>query len=112
MAPEDQAKMTFITTWGVFVCTVMWFGFRNAPSTFQRDMSEIFGPFLIDFMRIFLDDLSVFGSREKHLEHLRLCLRRCCEVSFSLLSAPLRFEVANFWGTLSHRKALQWTQTK
>lgn len=77
MASEDQAKTEFVTTWGVFVCTVMWFGLCNVPSTFQRDMFKIFGPFLIDFMRIFLDDLSVFGSREKHLEHLRLCLQRC-----------------------------------
>ena len=34
MAPEDQAKTAFITAWGVFVCTVMWFGLRNSPSTF------------------------------------------------------------------------------
>ena len=44
MALEDQAKTTFITTWEVFVCIVMWFGLWNAPTTFQRDMHEILGP--------------------------------------------------------------------
>lgn len=60
MAPKDHAKTVFITAWGVFICTVMWFGLRNAPLTFQRDMYEIFGPYLTDFMRVFLDDPSVF----------------------------------------------------
>ncbi|MCO5573038.1 hypothetical protein L7F22_026803 [Adiantum nelumboides] len=73
MAQEDQAKTAFIIAWGVFACTVMWFGLRNAPSTFQRDMFEIFGPYLTDFMRIFLDDLSVFGAQQEHLKHVRLC---------------------------------------
>lgn len=66
------------------MCTVMWFGLRNVPSTFQRAMNEIFAPFLTDFMRIFLDDLSVFGSVDQHLQHLRLCFEHCREVSFSL----------------------------
>ncbi|MCO5587643.1 hypothetical protein L7F22_041594 [Adiantum nelumboides] len=62
MAQEDQAKTAFITAWGVFACTILWFGLQNALSNFQRDMFEIFGPYLTDFMRIFVDDLSVFGA--------------------------------------------------
>ena len=45
MAFTDQPKTAFITAWGVFACTVMWFGLRNAPGTFQRDMQQICGPF-------------------------------------------------------------------
>ncbi|MCO5612731.1 hypothetical protein L7F22_067000 [Adiantum nelumboides] len=67
MAQEDQAKTTVITAWGVFPCIVMWFVLLNAPSTFQRDMFEIFGPYLTDFMRIVLEDLSVFGEKLEHL---------------------------------------------
>ncbi|MCO5613451.1 hypothetical protein L7F22_067727 [Adiantum nelumboides] len=74
MAQEDRAKTTFITAWGVFACTVMWFGLRNASSVFQRDKFEIFDPYLTDFMRIFLDDLSVFGAQ---LEQLWLCFLKC-----------------------------------
>ncbi|MCO5564939.1 hypothetical protein L7F22_018609 [Adiantum nelumboides] len=93
MAQEDQAKIAFITAWGVFACTVMWFGLRNDPSTFQRDMFEIFGPYLTDFMRIFLDDLSVFGAQLEHLNHLRLCCLKCREVSFSLNPLKCAFAV-------------------
>ncbi|MCO5595991.1 hypothetical protein L7F22_050043 [Adiantum nelumboides] len=93
MAHEDQAKTIFITAWGVFACTVMWFGLRNAPSTFQRDMSEIFGPYLTDFMRIYLDDLSVFGSQQEHLKHMRLCFLKCREVHFSLNLLKCAFAV-------------------
>ena len=56
-------------------------------------MYEIFGPFMTDFMRIFLDDLSVFGALCKHLGHLRLCLQRCREVSFSLNPLKCAFVV-------------------
>ena len=36
MALEDWEKTTFITKWGVFVATMMMFGLKNAPTTFQR----------------------------------------------------------------------------
>ena len=75
------------------MCTVMWFGLRNAPATFQRDMIQIFGPYLTDFMRIFLDDLSVFGAKREHLSHLRLCFLKCWEVHFSLNPLKCAFAV-------------------
>ncbi|MCO5571476.1 hypothetical protein L7F22_025216 [Adiantum nelumboides] len=84
MAQEDQAKIAFIMARRVFACTVMWFGLRNAPSTFQRDMFEIFGPYLTHFMWIFLNDLSVFGAQLEHLKQLQLCFLKCWEVNFSL----------------------------
>ncbi|MCO5571412.1 hypothetical protein L7F22_025152 [Adiantum nelumboides] len=93
MAHEDQSKITIITAWGVFACTVMWFGLWNAPSTFQRDMFEIFVPYLINFMRIFLDDLSVFGAQLEHLKHLRLCFLKCRKVNFSLNPLKCAFAV-------------------
>lgn len=49
---------------------IMWFGLHNAPSTFQCTVQEIFGLYLTEFMRIFLDDLSVFGRMILHLGQL------------------------------------------
>ena len=72
---------------------MMWFGLRNALATFQRDMIQIFGPYLTDFMRIFLDDLSVFGAQREHLSHLRLCFLKCQEVHFSLNPLKCAFAV-------------------
>ena len=31
----------------------------------------------MDFMRIFMDDFSVFGDQSNHLDHLQKCLERC-----------------------------------
>lgn len=77
MAPKDMDKTAFITEWGVFVATVMMFGLKNAPATFQRMVQEIFYDYLTDFMKVFVDDFSVAGERAKHLFHLKLCLQRC-----------------------------------
>ena len=32
---------------------------------------------MTDFMQIFMDDLSVFGKRDDHLDYLRKCFERC-----------------------------------
>ena len=37
---EDEWKTAFITRWGLFETTVMYFGFSNAPATFQKMMNK------------------------------------------------------------------------
>ena len=77
MAPEDQQKTAFITEWGVFLAIVMMFRLKTAPATFQRMVQEIFYDYLTNFMKVFVDDLSVIREKAKHLFHFRLCLQRC-----------------------------------
>ena len=77
MAPEDVHKTAFITEWGAFAYTVMSFGLKNGPPSFSWVANKTFEPYLSDFMRVFMDDFSVFGKKDMHLEHLRLCLTRC-----------------------------------
>ena len=62
VAPEDQPKTCFITEWGAYATRVMSFGLMSAPSTFQRGVMTIFAEFLNDFMKVFLDDFSIYGS--------------------------------------------------
>jgi len=40
---EDEWKTAFITRQGLFEVTVMYFGFSNAPATFQNMMNDILG---------------------------------------------------------------------
>jgi len=40
---EDEWKTAFITRQGLFEVTVMYFGFSNAPATFQNMMNNILG---------------------------------------------------------------------
>lgn len=84
MAPEDEAKTAFITEWGAFVFTVMSFGLKNGPSSFSEVAAKVFEPYLNDFMRVFIDDFSVFGSKAMHLNHLRMCLTRARMFRMSL----------------------------
>ena len=86
MAPEDRDKTAFITKWGVFVATVMMFGLKNAPATFQRMVQEIFYDYLTDFMKVFVDDFRVAGERAKHLQ-------RCRDTRLKLNPAKCAFAV-------------------
>jgi hypothetical protein len=67
----DEWKTAFITRRGLFEATVMYFGFSNAPATFQSMMNNILG----DLIRkgqvmVYLDDILIFGNDEK--EHRKL----------------------------------------
>ena len=93
MALKDRDKTAFITEWGVYASTVMNFGLKNAPPTFQKWVMEIFGPYLTSFMKVFLDDFSVSGKKEDHLKHLRLCFEKCRESRLSLNPAKCAFAV-------------------
>ena len=60
---EDQWKAAFITPMGLFEPTVMFFGFCNAPPTFQAFMNHIFTDMLPEkwlkiFYRKFIPDFS------------------------------------------------------
>lgn len=67
----DEWKTAFITKRGLFEATVMYFGFSNAPGTFQAMMNTI----LSDLIRkgqvmVYLDDILIFGNDKK--EHRKL----------------------------------------
>jgi hypothetical protein len=84
IAPEDRYKTAFITDWGAFVWVVMPFGSKNAQPTYQRAVNQAFKEYLGDFMKLFLDDLSVYSTTKTHLDKLRKCFTKCCEFGISL----------------------------
>jgi len=61
----------FITRQGLFEATVMYFGFSNAPVTFQSIMNNILGDLIcIRLVIVYLDDILIFGTYLK--EHRQL----------------------------------------
>ena len=70
VAEEDLHKTAFITEWGAFVYTVMSFRLKNGPPSFNFVAQKVFEPYLQDFMRVFVDDFSIFGAKDQHLMHL------------------------------------------
>ena len=56
----------------------MPFGLTNAPATFQRLMSHAFKEYLRDFLEVYMDDLCIHsGTRDQHVEHLKLIFQKC-----------------------------------
>ncbi|WZY99804.1 hypothetical protein YC2023_072133 [Brassica napus] len=83
--PDDQEKTTFICPYGTFTYRRMPFGLCNAPATFQRCMMSIFTDMIEDFMEVFMDDFSVYGSDFKScLDNLCKVLERCEEKNLVL----------------------------
>lgn len=69
IAEEDKEKTAITTPFGLYEFNVMSFGLRNAPSTFQRFITEVL--FGLDFVFPYLDDVLVASaSEEEHKEHL------------------------------------------
>ena len=57
---EDQWKAAFITPFGLFEPTIMFFGFCNAPPTFQAFMNHIFADMIAErWLKIYMDDLGI-----------------------------------------------------
>nr|GEW62240.1 reverse transcriptase domain-containing protein [Tanacetum cinerariifolium] len=81
----DQEKTTFTCLYGTFAYRRMPFGLCNAPGTFQRCMMMIFHDMIEKTMKIFMDDLSVFGdSFSSCLSHLDSMLQRCEDTNLVL----------------------------
>ena len=77
VAPEDKEKTTFTCPYGTFAYRRMPFDLCNAPATFQRCIMFIFSDMVEDFIEIFMDDFSIFGSSfDTCLHNLDLVLNR------------------------------------
>ncbi|GJT29038.1 reverse transcriptase domain-containing protein [Tanacetum coccineum] len=76
--PNDQEKTIFTCPFGTYAYRRMPFGLCNAPATFQRCMLAIFHDMIEESVKIFMDDLSVFGnSFDTCLNNLDKMLQHC-----------------------------------
>ena len=67
---KDQWKAAFITPMGLFEPTVMFFGFCNAPPTFQAFMNHIFADMLPEkWLKIYMDDMGIHTKDDVTLHH-------------------------------------------
>ncbi|RWU04784.1 hypothetical protein EA138_14315 [Anoxybacillus flavithermus] len=61
MKEGDEWKTALITSNGLYEAVVMYFGFCNAPSTFQHMMNAILGDLIREGkVIVYLDDILVF----------------------------------------------------
>lgn len=70
--PADRDKTTVVTPFGKYRFTVMPFGLRNAPATFQHAMDNLFHEYQ-DFIFVYIDDVAIFSRTwAEHVRHIRL----------------------------------------
>jgi hypothetical protein len=62
----------------------MPFGVKNGPPTYQRVVTKAFHKYIDVFMKIFLDDFTIFNDMSIHLEKLIKCFLKCKEYGISL----------------------------
>jgi hypothetical protein len=62
----------------------MPFRVKHEPPTYQREVTKAFCEYIDVFMKIFLDDFTVFSDLYTHLEKLRKCFLKCKEYGISL----------------------------
>lgn len=83
--PEDVWKTAFATIVGTFASNVMQQGDCNAPSTFQRFITNLFRDFIGKFVYAYLDDIFIFSeSIEDHQDHIRQVIERLREAKMEL----------------------------
>ena len=67
---EDQWKAAFITPLGLFEPTVMFFGFCNAPPTFQAFMNHICSDMIVEkWLKVYMDDMGIHTKDDLPLCH-------------------------------------------
>lgn len=67
-----------------FVWVVMPFGLKNVSPMYQRVVNKIFKHYLDNFMKLFLDDFTIFSDLDIHLPKLQWCCKKCQEYMISL----------------------------
>ena len=94
-AKQDVQKTAFWTHEGLYEFMVLPFGLIDAPAAFPREMRAIFNH--LPFVLVYLDDILVSSSSEKHQGHLRKVLEllkeqklyaKLSKCSFSLTRKP------------------------
>jgi hypothetical protein len=76
----------------------MPFGVKNGPPTYQRAITKAFCNHIDVFMKIPLDDFTIFNDLSTHLEKLKKCFLKCKEFNISLNPNKCAFMV--FLGTI------------
>jgi len=85
MEPDDKEKTAFNTKHGKFHWTVMPFGLKNAPATFQQLMDEVLGPMKWKTAAVFINDICIFSKTFlEHMDHLQELFNRLREANLKL----------------------------
>ena len=107
MAEEDQEKITFITSQGLYCYKVMPFGLKNAGATYQRSVSQMFSKQIGRNVEVYVNDMLIKSKKEKdHLDNLRETFNTLRQYSMKLNPSKCAFGVSSrkfLWFMVSQR---------
>lgn len=90
LSERAQEIASFVTPSGLYSYTVMPFGLKNAPATFQRLMNRVCAG--LKGSSPYLDDLIVFSdSWQSHLERIRALFERLADAQLTINLAKCEF---------------------
>ncbi len=70
-ASNKQTVSAFTTSFGLCEYTVLCFGLRNAPATFQSVINDVLRDWLGKSVLVYLHDIVIFSKGEvEHMYHL------------------------------------------
>jgi hypothetical protein len=84
IAPKDRYKTMLSIEWGSYEYTFIPFGLKNAPTIFSRVVIATFKEFIHEFLKVYMDDWTVYNMLKDHVEVLRLMLERSKKCAISL----------------------------
>ncbi|KAI7950619.1 hypothetical protein MJO29_009293 [Puccinia striiformis f. sp. tritici] len=92
IAETNVPKTAFGTKYGHFEWLVMPFGLVNAPSTFQRMMTQLLREFIDVYVQVYMDDILIYSKTEAdHVQHVESVLEILCREELGCSGAKCSF---------------------
>ena len=110
MAEEDQKKIAFITSQGLYYYNVMPFGLKNAGATYQRLVNKMFSAQIGRNMEVYIDDMLVKSKEEPtHLDDLKQTFTTLRQYQMKLNPSKCAFGVASgkFLGFMVSQRGIE-----
>ena len=93
MKEGKEWKTAFQTRYRHYKYTVMLFGLKNAPATFQRLINDMLREYLDDFVITYLDDILIYSDDLKmHCSHVHKILRKLNERALYVKKSKSKFK--------------------
>jgi hypothetical protein len=112
----DEWKAAFITNKGLFEPTVMFFGLRNSPATFQAMMDDYFRDMIDEgWIAIYMDDILIHARTKEDLKkRTKRVLERLKEHDLYLKPEKCKFErtEVEFLGTIISENTIRMDPIK
>ena len=110
MAEEDQEKITFVTSQGLYCYRVMPFRLKNARATYQRLVNQMFKKQIGRNVEVYIDDMLVKSKEEKdQLDNLKETFKTLRQYSMKLNLSKCAFGVSSgkFLGFTVSRRGIE-----